>query len=69
MRKAKLPRRTVPACVVVIDTRPGRAPAPVRSRWTCETCGEGGDWTTPAEANAQGEAHVERVRERARVAP
>ena len=68
MRKASLPRRVVPTCVVRVDTRPGRAPAPARSRWTCETCNVGGDWTTPDEASAGGDAHVERVRERARVA-
>lgn len=65
MRKAKLPRRTVPACVVVI-IEDGRRRA---RRWQCESCNESGDWTTPAAANAQSEAHVERVRERAKVAP
>jgi hypothetical protein len=62
MIKAKLPRRVVPTCVVRVDTRPSRAPAPARSRWTCETCDVGGNWTTPDEAHAGGEAHVERVR-------
>jgi hypothetical protein len=65
MRKVKLPRRTVPACVVVI-IEDGRRRA---RRWRCESCDESGDWTTPDDARAGGETHVERVRERAKVAP
>lgn len=58
----KSARRVVPACVVIIETKPGRAPAHVKSRWLCETCDEHGDWTTPNEAHAGGDAHVESVR-------
>ena len=60
--KAKLPRRVVPACVVRIDRRQRAAGLGARSRWTCDTCNTGGDWTTPEEAHAGADAHVERIR-------
>lgn len=56
-------RRIVPACIVVlIETRHGRTGGELRARWLCETCDEHGDWTTPDEAHAGGDAHVESVR-------
>lgn len=41
-----------------VETKPGRNYDSVRSRWTCRTCGVGGDWTTPDKAHAGGETHV-----------
>lgn len=42
---------------ISIDTKPGRAPAPIRSRYEC-SCGSVGPWTTPTKAHAAGDAHL-----------
>jgi hypothetical protein len=48
---------------ITIDCKPGRAPTPVVTKWSC-SCGEHGDWiraTDGAESNRLAELHESQV--------